>query len=196
MTFDNRLEPYKIVLGSKSPRRKYLLEELGIKFEVRTIDCEELHPEDMLPKDIAPYLAQLKANAFRSELQENDILITADTVVDLDDEILNKPKGIEHAYAMLKKLSGRSHLVHTGVCLSSTNKQNVFSETSEVTFHPLSDEEIREYINTCKPFDKAGSYGIQEWMGYVGMKKVDGDFFSVMGLPLQLLYRKLNEFID
>jgi septum formation protein len=195
MTFDKRIEPYKIVLGSKSPRRKYLLEELGIKFEVRAIECDESHPAEMLPMDVAPYLAQLKGNAYRSDLNENDILITADTVVDLDDEILNKPKGIEHAYSMLKKLSGRSHLVHTGVCLSSTQKQNVFSETTEVTFHTLSDEEIHTYIETCKPFDKAGSYGIQEWMGYVGMKKVDGDFFSVMGLPLQLFYRELNEFI-
>ena len=196
MTFENRLKPYKIILGSKSPRRKYLLEELGIKFEIRTVDCEELFPTNLKPFDVAQYLAKLKAEAQRSDLQKNEILITADTVVDVDEMIMNKPADRNEAYDMLKKLSGRNHYVHTGICISSWEKQADFCETTKVTFHDLTDEEIYQYIDRCQPFDKAGSYGIQEWMGYAGMKKVDGDFFSVMGLPLQLLYRQLNRFID
>lgn len=196
MTLNQKLEPYHLILGSKSPRRQYLLTELGLAFTTRVLEIEEEYDQDLPIEEIAPYLAELKGNAHFEEIQPNEIVITADTIVALDREVLHKPKDTGDAFNMLKKLSGKTHVVYTGVCLTSKDKQLVFCEATNVTFHDLADEEISHYIETCQPFDKAGSYGIQEWMGYAGMKKINGDFFGVMGLPLQLLYRKLNEFID
>lgn len=192
---ENKLEDFQLILGSKSPRRDYLLRELGLKFNIRAMDIDESYPIELPILEIAPYLAKIKGNAHIPEITKSEIVLTADTIVAIDNSVLNKPESKESAIKMLRQLSGRSHFVHTGVCITSLHKQSVFCETTEVWFHDLSVEEIDHYITTCQPFDKAGSYGIQEWMGYAGIKKINGDFFSVMGLPLQLLYRKLNEFI-
>ena len=197
MTLNQKLGSYNLILGSKSPRRQYLLKELGLDFESKVIEVDEDYSDELATEDIAPFLAELKGEAHVNHLDIGDIVITADTIVALlDGEILHKPKDSADAFRMLRKLSGKTHLVYTGVCLTSKMKQSVFCEATEVSFHELTDEEIEVYIETCKPFDKAGSYGIQEWMGYAGIRKINGDFFGVMGLPLQLLYRKLNEFID
>ncbi len=192
----DKLRPYQVVLGSQSPRRKYLLQELGIDFEQRVIETDEQYPESLSPREIAPFLAKLKGDAHAGSISANELIITADTIVVLNGTVLQKPIDREDAFGMLRQLSGQQHHVYTGVCITSTEKQSVFGQATDVTFHVLTDEEIYDYIDSCEPFDKAGSYGIQEWMGYAGIKSINGDFFSVMGLPLQLLYKKLNEFID
>jgi septum formation protein len=183
-----------IILGSKSPRRKELLEGLGISFETRTKEVEESFSNDLDQQKVAEFLAEKKANAFTSELTTGDIVITSDTVVLCENEILGKPKDTADAYKMLSKLSGKSHQVITGVCLKSIDKIITFSDSTKVWFKPLTSEEINYYINTYKPFDKAGSYGIQEWIGYIGIEKIEGTYFNVMGLPVNLLYKKLYDF--
>ncbi len=196
MMLEEKIAAYQLTLGSKSPRRDYLLRELGLDFNIRVIETDESYPQNLKIPEIAPFLAKMKGNAHLLKIQENEIVITADTIVTVDNCVLNKPKSKAQATSMLQQLSGTCHTVYTGVCLTNSIKQMVFCESTEVWFHALSNEEIEYYIETCQPFDKAGSYGIQEWIGYAGIKKINGDFFSVMGLPLQLLYRKLNKFIS
>ena len=196
MMLEEKISGYQLTLGSKSPRRDYLLRELGLKFNTRVIETDESYPKGLNIPEIAPFLAKTKGNAHLLKIKESEIVITADTIVAVANCVLNKPTSKEQAVSMLQQLSGTCHTVYTGVCLTNSEKQLVFCESTEVWFHALTNEEINFYIESCKPFDKAGSYGIQEWMGYAGIKKINGDFFSVMGLPLQLLYRKLNEFIS
>jgi septum formation protein len=190
------LEGKHIILASKSPRRQQLLKGLDIDFEVRTKDVDESYPTSLKDLEIPEYLAKKKADAFIDELKENDILITCDTIVSLNGEVLEKPSDYTHAFDMLSKLSGKMHTVYTGVCITTKNSQTSFTDKTEVYFKSLSKEEIDYYITHYKPYDKAGSYGIQEWWGYVAIEKINGDFFNVMGLPLRLVYEKLKKIKD
>ena len=183
---------YKLILASASPRRQQLMRDAGFPFEVRLKSVEEHYPEDIEIEEVPLYLSRLKASAFQDELLEKEILITADTVVCLQGRILGKPKGREEAISMLQALSGRCHTVVTGVCLTSCRWQHAFSVRTEVFFKALTDDEIRYYVNTYKPFDKAGAYGIQEWIGYIGIERIEGSFYNVMGLPVQRVYEALQ----
>lgn len=185
---------YKLILASASPRRHQLMYDTGFKFEVKLKHTEEIWPEELAVEKVPEYLACLKAKAFNGELQEDELLITADTVVCLDEKILGKPKNREHAIEMLHRLSGRKHQVVTGVCLTTSQEQRSFSAYTDVYFKTLSDQEITYYVDTCKPFDKAGAYGIQEWIGYIGIERIEGSFYNVMGLPVQKLYEALKCF--
>lgn len=178
----------KIVLASKSPRRKELLEGLEIPFEIRTKEVEEIYPDDLSPEAVAPFLAELKAQALISSLKKDEILLTSDTVVLHGNKILGKPKNEQEAKEMLSMLSGNEHRVITAVHMQSLNKSITFSNTTKVYFSKISDEQISHYIEKFKPFDKAGSYGIQEWIGFIGVKRIDGCFYSVMGLPVHDVY--------
>ncbi|MDB5273633.1 MAG: hypothetical protein JWO58_2000 [Chitinophagaceae bacterium] len=184
----------KIILGSQSPRRKTLLEGLGITPEVRTNDMDETIPSDVLPHQAPEFLANKKSIAFMDRLQPDELLVTADTVVIIDNTVLNKPADGAEAFAMLKRLSGRMHEVVSGVCISNTEKKHSFSETTRVFFRPLSDEQISYYVHHYKPFDKAGAYGIQEWIGLVAIEKIEGDFYNVMGLPVGRLVQEMEHF--
>ena len=192
--FEN-LEKYHIILASNSPRRRELLGGLGISFEVKVLpDIEENYPEGLSVAQIAEYIAKEKADAYRELMAPNDLIITADTIVVADDEVMGKPVDAADAQRMLRKLSGKAHQVITGVCLMTTPRQRVFSVTTDVTFKQLADEEIDYYVNTYRPFDKAGAYGIQEWIGYVGVTGLNGSYFNVMGLPVQRIYQELAAF--
>lgn len=185
---------YMIILGSNSPRRKELLVGLGLDFEVKVIDgISERYPEDMPSCDVAAYIAGRKADAYTDILGENTLVITADTVVIAGDEILGKPADREDARRMLRMLSGRTHQVTTGVCLLTSSSRRVFSVTTDVTFKELTNAEIDYYIDNYKPFDKAGAYGIQEWIGYIGVTGLRGSYFNVMGLPVQRIYQELQD---
>lgn len=185
---------YMIILGSNSPRRKELLAGLGLDFEVKVIDgISETYPEDTPSCDVAAYIAGRKADAYIDILGENTLVITADTVVIAGDEILGKPADREDARRMLRMLSGRTHQVTTGVCLLTSSSRRVFSVTTDVTFKELTDAEIDYYIDNYKPFDKAGAYGIQEWIGYIGVTGLRGSYFNVMGLPVQRIYQELQD---
>jgi septum formation protein len=188
------LEKYKLVLASESPRRQQLLRELGLEFEVRPSCLEEFYPEELGMTAIPVYLAELKADALKSEMKEDELLITADTIVWKDDQVLNKPKSREEAIAMLKNLSGSQHQVITGMHLMSVDKKVSFHAVSEVCFDDLTDDEIIYYVDHFSPYDKAGAYGIQEWIGYVGISRIEGSFYNVMGLPVHKLYQHLKEF--
>ena len=189
------LKKYNIVLASKSPRRQELMKGVGLEFSVMTKDVDESYPSNMSVYDVAPYLSVKKAKAFNEdELPENYMVITADTVVIVDDEILGKPKDTEGAYEMLNKISGKKHSVITGVTIRTSNKVKTFSVVSKVSFETLDKEEIEYYVNNFKPYDKAGAYGIQEWIGYIGVNHVEGSYFNVMGLPTQKLYKMLKTF--
>jgi septum formation protein len=190
----NHLKDKNIILASKSPRRQALLGGLDIEFEIRTKEVEEVYPNNLKKEKVPEYLAQLKADAFKGELTEKDILITSDTIVLLEDEILEKPKSEEEAKEMIRKMAGKTHTVITGVCIRSTEKNVVFSDHTKVTFCELSEEEIDYYISNYEPYDKAGSYGVQEWIGYVAIDNLNGSYFTVMGLPLHKLYKALKEF--
>lgn len=168
---------------------------LDIPFETRAKDLDETWPENLKGEAIAEYLAKMKAEAFLPELKPDEILITADTIVRLGDTILNKPADEAEALSMHQQLRGKTHVVTTGVGITTTNKQLIFSSSTEVEFHHLNDEELLYYIRTCSPFDKAGAYGIQEWFGYVGIKHIRGDFFNVMGLPVNQLYFELKKLL-
>ncbi|MDR0829808.1 MAG: Maf-like protein [Prevotellaceae bacterium] len=188
------LENYKIILGSQSPRRQELLKGLDIDFEVKKIDVEETYPPDLQIDKVPEYLAKQKSDAYKSFLDENTILITADTIVVLDNQAFGKPKDYSDAFLMLKKLAGKTHEVITGVCITTKQRQEVFSVVTKVTFSPLSDDEIGYYLTKYAPYDKAGSYGIQEWVGFVGVEKIEGSFYNVMGLPIQKIYQELKKF--
>lgn len=185
--FDN-IREYRVILGSGSPRRKELLAMLDINFEVRSAgDVDESYPADLPAEEVPLYLARKKSNAFLSGLRENELVITADTVVISDNNVLGKPADTEEAFRMLKILSGRKHAVVTGITVATREIQISDTAITEVEFAPLSDETIREYIGRYRPMDKAGAYGIQEWIGAVAVKGIDGSFYNVMGLPLHLL---------
>lgn len=187
--------PYRVVLGSASPRRKELMEKMGFDFEVRVKATDESYPASLPLEEVAEYIAVKKAAAFDfDELPEKALLVTADTVVLLNGRLFGKPADREEAVRMLYALSGQTHRVITGVCLRSRDKQERFSVVSDVTFRVLSLEEIEYYVDKLQPYDKAGAYGLQEWIGYVAVERVEGSFFNVMGLPTQRLYRAMMAF--
>ena len=188
------LENYDIILASKSPRRQQLLSDLGLKFSVQSMDIPEEFPENLGKAEIPVYLAELKAEAFHPLLKNNQLVITADTIVWLDGNVLNKPTDYNDGFRMLKNLSGKKHQVITGVCLLSAKKKVSFHALTDVWFKPLSDEEIHFYLEHYRPYDKAGAYGIQEWIGHIGIYRIEGSFFNVMGLPVQSVYEHLKEF--
>lgn len=188
------LSAYNIILGSQSPRRKSLLEGLGLPFSVKTKPTSESFSPEMKQAEIAPFLAQKKAAAFAGELAKGDLLITADTIVCLEDRVLNKPESAEEAHQMLTDLSGTMHRVFTGVCLKSIEKEHCFVDETRVFFKSLTSEEIKYYVQHFKPFDKAGAYGAQEWLGYIGIERLEGSYFNVMGLPVHKLYHELMQF--
>lgn len=191
----SRLNKRDIILASQSPRRQQLLADLGLEFEVRVIPgIDESYPDDMLPKKVAMYLAQQKAKAYKADLKPNDILITADTIVATEEAILGKPANTEEAYLMIRSLCERDHMVITGVNICDIEKEVSFKSVTKVHFGSLTDDEIYYYIEKYKPFDKAGSYGIQEWIGYVGVEHIEGSYFNVMGLPVQHVYNALKNF--
>ncbi|WHF50786.1 Maf family nucleotide pyrophosphatase [Chryseobacterium gotjawalense] len=183
----------KILLASNSPRRKELLKELGFGFEVVSVDCDEIYPAGLAVDKIAAYLSELKSDAFRS-LKEGELLITADTIVALDEEILGKPKDEVHAKEMLQKLSGKTHQVYTGITLKTLTKTVTRTDVAHVEFDNINNEELDFYIEKYKPFDKAGSYGIQEWLGMTKIKNIQGSFYTIMGLPTHLIYSLLKDF--
>lgn len=187
------LDKYNIVLASNSPRRKELLSGLDLQFTVNVMaDIDESYPDTLAPSVVPVYLAEKKAEAYLITLQDNDLLITADTVVCTETEILGKPACKEEAVEMLRKLSGKEHQVVTGVAVTTTDKIESFAAVTSVLFDVLSEEEIEYYVEKYRPYDKAGSYGIQEWIGYIGVKSINGSYFNVMGLPVQKLYTVLK----
>lgn len=189
------LKKYEIILGSKSPRRQQLLKELGLQFSILTYETDEDFSEHLKKEEIPVYLSQKKASAYIKELNdEKNLIITSDTIVWINNGALNKPADKNEAIQMLETLSDNCHQVYTGVTLSNKKKSVSFYEITNVYFKKLSSEEINYYIDNFKPYDKAGSYGVQEWMGYVGMKRIEGCFFNVMGLPLSKLYTELENF--
>ena len=190
-----KFKNYNFILGSNSPRRKEILKEIGLDFSVHPSNIDENFNKEMRLENIGVFLAEKKANAIKNELKENDILITADTTVINNNELLSKPENTLEAKEMLNKLSGKSHKVITGVCLLSKNKKCTFSCETIVTFNNLEIKEIEFYINKFKPCDKAGSYGIQEWIGLIGIEKIEGSYTNVVGLPASMLYTKLKKFI-
>lgn len=188
------LDRYSVVLASNSPRRKQLLEQLGLNFTTRVIkDIDESYPEDMCADEIAAYISAKKAKAYRETMSDSELIITADTVVVCGDKVLGKPADADDACAMLKILSGRTHKVITGVTIATKDTINTFDSVTEVDFDALTDDEIGYYVNTYKPMDKAGAYGIQEWIGCAGVKGMRGSFYNVMGLPVQKLYKELSK---
>jgi len=192
--FEN-LTKYHITLASNSPRRRELLAGLGITFDIKVLPgIDESYPDNMPVSDIAKHIACKKAEAYRQAMQTDDLIITADTVVIVDSEVLGKPADAQQACSMLHKLSGRTHQVVTGVCLTTQQRLKAFSVSTDVSFKPLSDDEIRYYVENYRPYDKAGAYGIQEWIGYIGVTALNGSYFNVMGLPVQRIYTELAAF--
>lgn len=188
------LNKYKVILASNSPRRKELLSGLGIDYEVKTLpDIDESFPLGLSEVETATYIACAKANVYRCFMQSDELIITADTIVWLDGEVMGKPADEEDARRMLRALSGKTHQVITGVCLTTVGVQKSFATVTDVTFCSLSEEEIAHYVENYRPMDKAGSYGIQEWIGFVGVESISGSYFNVMGLPIQRLYTELKK---
>jgi len=188
---------YRLVLASKSPRRQQLLLEAGLKFDIIERDFDESYPEGLTGREIAEYLARSKANQLAGEFTEDDtVLITADTVVWCNEEVLGKPVDYESAFRILKAISGNTHEVITGICLKKGSLYHVFSETTRVVFDVLPDEIIDYYIKNFNPFDKAGAYGIQEWIGLVGNAAIEGSYFNVVGMPVNRLLKELGKIID
>ena len=188
------LSKYKIILASNSPRRKELLSGLDLNYEVKTIpDVDESYPDTLPKEEIPVYIAQQKAEAYKQWIDDMTFLITADTIVWLDGKVYGKPENEEDAKAMLRILSGNTHDVITGVCLTTKEKKQTFFAISSVKFAVLDEEEIEYYVTKYKPYDKAGAYGVQEWIGYIGVEKLDGSFYNVMGLPVRVLYTYLRD---
>ena len=184
---------YKIILASNSPRRKELLAGIDIPFEVRVIDgIDESYPDTLPTKDIAEYISKKKSAAYRQTMASDELVITADTIVVSGSQVMGKPKDADEACSMLRQLSGQTHQVITGVTLTTTERQISFSVETNVTFKVLSDEEIEYYVSHYRPFDKAGAYGIQEWIGHIGVTGMSGSYFNVMGLPVQRIYEALK----
>lgn len=196
MLLHERLRNYRLLLASQSPRRRELLSGCGLPYELAPrYACEERYPAGLPAEEVPRYLSRLKSEAYPFPLDERDILLTADTVVVLGNRVLGKPHDRADAVAMLRALAGRSHVVVSGVTLRTVHASHTFTARSEVWFRPLRDEEIDYYVDTCRPYDKAGSYGIQEWLGYVAIERIDGSFYNVMGLPVQRLYVELERFL-
>ena len=187
------IKNYKLILASASPRRQQLMKDAGFTFEVRLKNVEEKYPQELHLENVPEYLSKVKASAFREELKADEVLITADTVVCIHDRILGKPADRKEAISMLQELSGNRHLVVSGVSVTTRTEQLSFSSRTDVFFKHLSNEEIEFYVDTYKPFDKAGAYGIQEWIGYIGIERIEGSFYNVMGLPIQKLYETLRK---
>lgn len=197
MLLQEKLRNRRLLLASQSPRRRELLTGSGLSYELAPrYDCDEVYPAGLPAEEVPGYLSELKSRAYPAPLDRTDILLTADTVVVLDGEVLCKPRDREDAARMLRRLSGHSHTVVTGVTLRTPDRTHTFSVRSDVRFRELTDEEIDYYVDTFRPFDKAGSYGIQEWIGYVAIERIDGSFYNVMGLPIQKVYTELDQFID
>lgn len=185
----------KIVLASNSPRRRELLAGLGYPYEVRVLDgIDESYPDTLRGSEVAAYISRVKAEAYRATMAEDELIITADTIVCLDDRVLGKPADELEAIAMLRSLSGRTHQVYTGVTIVTSVDNSTFVSRSDVTFSSLTDEEINHYVTHYRPMDKAGAYGIQEWIGYIGVERIEGSYFNVMGLPVQRLYSELKKY--
>lgn len=191
----DNLKKYSIVLASNSPRRKELLQRMGLNFKVRTLfGIDESYPDSLRGEDIVRYISRSKANAYRSSMAPDELLITADTIVYIDGKVLGKPQSPENAKEMLRTLSGKIHQVITGVTILTANRTEDFGVTSQVKFAELTDDEINFYVDNYLPFDKAGAYGIQEWIGIVAVEEIKGSYFNVVGLPVQRLYQKLKTF--
>lgn len=189
----DNLKKYNVILASNSPRRKELMSGLGINYVVKTLPgIEESYPDTLQGEQIPLFIARKKADAYRASIAEGELLITADTIVWLDKEALGKPADREGAIRMLRILSGKSHQVITGVCLTTCEWQKSFTAVTEVKFADLTDEEIEYYVDTYSPMDKAGAYGVQEWIGFIGVESISGSYYNVMGLPIQKLYRELK----
>ncbi len=190
-----RITRYKVILASASPRRQELLSGIDLEYELRTLpDVDESFPDDLPHEEVAEYLARKKASVYHDALKEDELLITADTVVLINGVILGKPADRTDALRMLRMLSGARHRVVTGVCLTSLNKCVAFSDTAWVTFGDFTDEELDYYLDQYSPMDKAGAYGVQEWIGYVGVKRIEGSYFNVMGFPIYQVYQELKQF--
>lgn len=188
----DNLKKYKVILASNSPRRKELLAGLGVDYEVRTLpDVDESYPDTLQGVDIPLYIAKEKADAYVAMMQPGELMITADTIVWLDGKVLGKPRDREDALQMLRTMSGRPHEVFTGVCITTTDWQRSFTAQTEVRFTTLSEEEIAYYVDNFQPMDKAGAYGVQEWIGFIGVENISGSYYNIMGLPVQKLYREL-----
>ncbi|MEE1899535.1 Maf-like protein [Flavobacterium rakeshii] len=191
---NDKLKHYNIILASGSPRRQKFLKELDIDFEIRLKDVEEIYPDHLKAEEITDFLAELKAAALTDTLSDNDILITSDTIVWHKDKALGKPTDKEDAFEMLKSLSGNTHDVITSVCIKNSSKSVTFNEITKVTFNTLTDEEINYYLENYRPYDKAGAYGIQEWIGLVAIAKIEGSYVNVVGLPVDKVYQHLVSF--
>ena len=189
----SKLSAYSIILASGSPRRQQFFKDLDLDFEIRLKEVEEIFPETLKAEEITNYLSILKANAFEGELQDNDLLITSDTIVWHKNCPLGKPKDAQEAFEILKSLSNNTHEVITSVCFKTKNKTEVISETTKVSFNALSDEAIQYYLDNYQPFDKAGAYGIQEWIGFIGVSKIEGSYTNVMGMPTDKVFDYLNK---
>lgn len=198
MILNEKLKKYKIILASGSPRRKEIFQILGFDFEVKTKETKEEYPADLPKEKVSEFLAELKAKAFENEVlsDENLIVITSDTTVVIDGEILGKPLGREGAIQMLKKLSGKKHTVYSGVCIKNKRKTVTFTAFTDVWFRPLSDEEIVFYVDNYKPFDKAGAYAVQEWIGAAAISRIEGSYYNVMGLPSKMVFTELEKFLS
>jgi septum formation protein len=188
----NKLRNYSLILASGSPRRQQFFKDLDLDFEIRLKEIEEIYPPELKAEEITNYLAELKANAFEGELKAHEILITSDTIVWHKNKALGKPKDTQDAIAILKSLSNTTHEVITSVCFKTNSETKILHEITKVTFNELSEDAIRYYIENYKPFDKAGAYGIQEWIGFVGVSKIEGSYANVMGMPTDKVYEYLN----
>ena len=189
-----KLNKINIILASGSPRRQQFFNEMDLHYTIRLKEIEEIYPEHLQAEEITNFLAELKASAFENDLKENDVLVTSDTIVWLNGKALGKPKDYDDAFQMLQQLANQTHEVITSVCLKSIDKTDVFHCVTKVTFANLSDEAIRYYLDNYQPFDKAGSYGIQDWIGLIGISKIEGSYTNVVGLPTEMLFQKLMNY--
>lgn len=197
MLLHEKLAPYRLLLASQSPRRRELMSGCGLPYELAPkFDCEERYPAELAAEEVPRYLSRLKSEAYPAPLAARDILLTADTVVVLDGEVLGKPRGRDEAVEMLGRLSARRHTVVSGVTFRTRERMHIFTAHTSVWFRRLEREEIDYYVDTFRPFDKAGSYGIQEWIGYAAIERIEGSFYNVMGLPIQKLYVELDQFLN
>ena len=190
----DKLNTINIILASGSPRRQQFFKEMDLHYTIRLKEIEEIYPEHLQAEEITNFLAELKASAFENELKENDVLVTSDTIVWLNGKALGKPKDYDDAFQMLQQLANQTHEVITSVCLKSIDKTEVFHCVTKVTFSNLSDEAIKYYLDSYQPFDKAGSYGIQDWIGLIGISKIEGSYTNVVGLPTEMLFQKLMNY--
>ena len=190
-----KLNKINIILASGSPRRQQFFKEMDLHYTIRLKEIEEIYPDHLQAEEITNFLAELKANAFENELKENDVLVTSDTIVWLNGKALGKPKDYDDAFQMLQQLANQTHEVITSVCLKSIDKKEVFHCVTKVAFANLSDEAIKYYLDNYQPFDKAGSYGIQDWIGLIGISKIEGSYTNVVGLPTEMLYQKLINYV-